>query len=125
MESKPTREACRRDAAFRLALQRIVSDEVTRRELLWYRAMETGDELSARYYEECPGVRERVLDAEAVARSEDSEPDDPRAARERYGRLFTERLERHLGGVGDVPCDCRRCRSRGPGSAGEATSWAP
>jgi hypothetical protein len=70
-------------------LARICNDDEQRREMLWLRAMEKGDEPTARDLERIdPGLRERVAD---VRRS--AEAVDPRSAAELYGRAYDERLE--------------------------------
>jgi len=74
------------------SMSEIYRNAKLRRELLWLRAMEKGDEDSVRDLEKVdPGLRDRVDDV--IERAETGFAED---AAEVYGRAYIDLLERHL-----------------------------
>lgn len=75
--------------------ERLIADPEARRELLWLRAMEKGDDGDACDIERVdPGVVARLR---AAGFDIDVRPDDERRGRrERFGRMMDEREEQHM-----------------------------
>jgi hypothetical protein len=115
------RSKCRRIEAEIAALERICGDDRARRELLWLRAKEKGDDWCVRDLERVdPDIPRRLAALEALLDPRDIETD--RGRREAYGRLWNQCYEGHAGSTDHIPCDCtscikprrRRARSRSP-----------
>src|SRR5688572_8555448 len=93
---------CRRLDAEMAALERICHDDRARRELLWLRAKENGDDWSLRDLETLdPDVRQRVAPLEALLDPRAIETD--RGRREAYGRLWDVCYQRHAGNAAEIP----------------------
>ena len=101
-----TSKVCRRRQALAQAIQRITQDDGSRRELLWLRAVEKGDERSRRDLEEIePGLRRRMRHARARIEAAAESDRGPTA-----GRLWDEMYARLIGGQqAAVACDCLDC----------------
>jgi hypothetical protein len=77
-----------------VVLQKLMADDHARRELLWLRAKEKEDDITARDLERVdPELVRRLRDAGADVSERDYE--GARERRERYGRLHDECHERH------------------------------
>lgn len=75
--------------------EKLVADTRARRELLWLRAKETGDEGAAADLERMdPEIVRRLR---AAGLDLEARPNEPlQARRERFGRLSDERFEHHV-----------------------------
>ena len=89
-------------------IKNICRDDKARRELLWLRAMEKGDEDAVEILERSdPGLRDRMSGYEM--KLEEKEVRSASARREAFGRFWDECFERHSRPARPLRCDCHDC----------------
>ncbi len=100
------------EAGFTAALDRIAHEPSTRRELLWLRAMERGDEQTARWVERTdPSVPDRLqpLAARILRSALPNNIEEPGVRREFFLRVHDERFRHHVARILGEPCNCIGC----------------